>query len=143
MRAALEEIGDVVAMSRISESAPLGPSSRRFANAAAVVRSAESPAVLLSRLKDIESRFGRRAGRRWGARVIDLDIILWSGGIWTDRTLAVPHPAFRGRGFVVRPAAEIAPDWRDPVTGRTLRQIAARLTRRRPLPNRVADGWGP
>ena len=71
-----------------------------------------------------------------GARVIDLDIILWSGGIHASRSLAVPHPAFRERSFVLGPLAQLAPDWRDPVTQLTVRQLAARLTRRAPLPRR-------
>ncbi|CAN5510970.1 2-amino-4-hydroxy-6-hydroxymethyldihydropteridinediphosphokinase [soil metagenome] len=143
LRAALREIGGLIAVSRIVDTAPLGPSLRRFANAVAAIESSETPPALLARLKSIERDFGRRPGRRWGARVMDLDIILWSDGVWADRSVTVPHPEFRTRGFVVGPAAEIAPLWRDPVTNRSLRQIVARLTRSRPLPNRVADGRGP
>ena len=87
---------------------------------------------MLAHLKVIERRFGRRRGRRWGARVIDLDIILWSGGAWSSPGLVVPHPAFRDRAFVLGPAATLAPGWRDPVTGRTLRQLAGAVDRRRP-----------
>ena len=129
LAAAIAVLGNVVAVSPIIHSTPIGPSMRRFANAVAIVASDEQPPALLARLKAIEARFGRRRGRRWGARVIDLDIILWSGGIWVDRALAVPHPAFRARAFVLRPLARIAPDWRDPVTGRTVRQIAHRIVR--------------
>jgi len=143
VRAALAAIGGVIAVSRISTSAPLGPSSRRFANAAAMIETKESPPELLARLKEIERCFGRRSGRRWGARVIDLDIILWSQGLWADRQVTVPHPAFRARAFVILPAAEIVPNWRDPVTGLRLRHLRARLTRARSLPNRIADGRGP
>jgi 2-amino-4-hydroxy-6-hydroxymethyldihydropteridine diphosphokinase len=143
VHAALVAIGGVVAVSRLSASAPLGPSSRRFVNAVAAIASDESPPELLVRLKAIERDFGRRSGRRWGARVIDLDIILWSQGVWTDRQVTVPHPAFRTRAFVCGPAAEIAADWRDPVTGLRLRHLVARLTRALSLPNRIADGRGP
>jgi 2-amino-4-hydroxy-6-hydroxymethyldihydropteridine diphosphokinase len=58
--------------------------------------------------------------------VLDLDIVLWSGGAWSSPDLTVPHIAFRERGFVLDPAAAIAPAWRDPVSGLTLRQLAAR-----------------
>jgi 2-amino-4-hydroxy-6-hydroxymethyldihydropteridine diphosphokinase len=58
--------------------------------------------------------------------VLDLDIVLWSGGAWSGPGLTVPHIAFRERRFVLDPAAEVAPAWRDPVSGRTLRQLAAR-----------------
>lgn len=133
VHAALAAIGGVVAMSPLIVTAPVGPSSRRFVNAAAVIESDESPTALLGRLKAIEADFGRRAGRRWGARVIDLDIVLWSGGVWADERLTIPHPAFRQRRFVLDPLAQIVPDWRDPLTGLTMRQFAARLTRRVPL----------
>jgi 2-amino-4-hydroxy-6-hydroxymethyldihydropteridine diphosphokinase len=134
VRAALAALGPVVAASRIVASAPLGPSIRRFANAVALIETDETPPQLLDRLKAIEARFGRRRGRRWGARVIDLDIILWSGGSWADNRLSVPHTHFRERRFVLGPLATIAPGWRDPITGRTVRQLAHAVDRRAPRP---------
>ena len=130
--AALTALGDVVARSLTVASAPLGPSNRRYANAVALIETPEDPAALLVRLKQIERRFGRRAGRRWGSRVIDLDIILWSGGAWTSPGLVVPHAAYRTRGFVLAPLADLVPAWRDPRTGRTIRQLAQLVDRRRP-----------
>ncbi|WP_174296826.1 2-amino-4-hydroxy-6-hydroxymethyldihydropteridine diphosphokinase [Sphingomonas bacterium] len=112
--------------SPIVASAPLGPSIRRFANAVALIESDVAPPELLARLKAMERAFGRRRGRRWGARVIDLDIVLWSGGRWRSPGLAIPHPAFRDRDFVLAPLAMLVPGWRDPRTGRTMRQLAAR-----------------
>lgn len=134
MRAAVAALGPVVAVSRFFATAPVGPSSRRFANAALILDSAESPRALLYRLKRIERDFGRRPGRRWGARVIDLDIVLWSGGVWADPVLTVPHRAFRARRFVLDPLAALVPAWRDPVTGLTVRQLLAhaRAVDRRP-----------
>ncbi len=127
LAAAVAAIGGVVAQSRAIETAPLGPSRRRFANAAILVESAETPPELLARLKQIERSFGRRRGRRWDARVIDLDLILWSGGAWSSPGLTIPHPLFRQRDFVLHPLASIVPEWRDPLTARTIRQLAARL----------------
>ncbi|MCR2835232.1 2-amino-4-hydroxy-6-hydroxymethyldihydropteridine diphosphokinase [Parerythrobacter lacustris] len=132
--AALAEIGPVTARSRIIESAPLGPSLRRYANAAALVESELEPAHMLALLKRIERRFGRRRGQRWSARVLDLDIVLWSGGAWSSPELSVPHREFRRRSFVLGPAAQIAGDWRDPLSGLSLRQLNARLTKPSPLP---------
>ena len=110
----------------------------------ALVETRAGPEKLLRRLQKIEARFGRRRARRWGARVIDLDIVLWSEGIWTSPALTIPHPAFRTRRFVLDPLVGLAPAWRDPVTGLTVRQLHARLTRRRPLPRRGARiGEGP
>ena len=134
VRAAIELLGGVVAASPIIASAPLGPSIRRFANAVALIETHEAPPDLLDRLKAIEAAFGRRRGQRWGARVIDLDIILWSCGSWAGRGLIVPHPHFRERAFVLGPMAAIVPTWRDPVTQRTVRQLAHVVDRRAPGP---------
>lgn len=117
----------LIRLSPILTTPALGPAGRAFANAAALVESPLDPPALLARLKAVERAFGRRRGRRWGPRVIDLDIILWSGGRWHDRRLAVPHAAFRTRDFVLAPLAGIVPDWRDPATGSSIRQLRARL----------------
>jgi 2-amino-4-hydroxy-6-hydroxymethyldihydropteridine diphosphokinase len=127
---------DVYAHSAIIESAPIGPSQRRFANAAAILASPLSPPELLERLQSIEAHFGRvRRGQRWRARTLDLDILLWSGGIWSQSCphLHIPHPGFRSRGFVLIPAATIAGDWKDPVTGLDIRQLHSRFNRPKPL----------
>ncbi len=118
--------------SRIQTTAPLGTGTRSYANAVALIETDLGPPALLAHLKTIERARGRRPGRRWGDRPLDLDIIGWSGGIWASRTLSIPHPAFRTRRFVLVPLVEIAPDWRDPVTNLTARQLLARLDRRRP-----------
>ena len=125
----------VEAISPVIVSAPLGPSRRRYANAAGVVATGLAPPELLALLQRVERAFGRRRrGRRWRARPLDLDIVLWSGGAWLGPALAIPHPAFRSRAFVLGPAAAIAPAWRDPATGLALAHLRARLTAHRPLP---------
>lgn len=116
-----------VSVSPILHTPPLGPSSRRYANAALILETAEEPPALLQRLKGIERDFGRRAGRRWGARVLDLDILLWSGGPWSGPGLTIPHLQFRRRGFVLDPLVRIAPGWRDPITGLSVRHLQSRL----------------
>ena len=123
----------VKAVAPISITPALGPAGRSFANSALVLTSKKSPEKLLDLLKKTERDFGRRKVRRWGPRVLDLDIILWSGGIWADNRLAVPHPAFRERRFVLDPLASLVPDWRDPRDGLTVRQLRARLLRRKPV----------
>jgi 2-amino-4-hydroxy-6-hydroxymethyldihydropteridine diphosphokinase len=123
----------LLAQSATIRSRPVGPSQRTFANAAAIVETRLDPAELLARLKRIERRLGRRQrGRRWQARVIDLDIILWSGGLWATPELIVPHTEFRKRAFVLAPLAAIAGSWRDPISGLSVRQLKARLDRKRP-----------
>jgi 2-amino-4-hydroxy-6-hydroxymethyldihydropteridine diphosphokinase len=122
----------LLAASSVHTTAPLGPGKRSYANAVALIETDLDPLALLAHLKAIERAHGRRAGRRWGDRPLDLDIIGWSGGIWASRTLSIPHAAFRTRRFVLAPLVEIAPDWRDPVTNLTARQLLARLDRSRP-----------
>ncbi len=124
----------------------LGPSSRDFANAAVKVESDLAPPMLLALLKRIEQRFGRRRGQRWGARVLDLDILAWSEGAWppTPRRapagrLTVPHAALPLRDFALAPAAAIAPGWHHPLGHRTLRQLEGRLRKARPVDRRRSD----
>lgn len=117
----------VVALSPIILTRPLGPSSRLFANAALLVQSPLAPSEMLAFLQDIEKRLGRVRHRRWGARSMDIDIILWSGGPWRSRTLTIPHAAWRDRAFVLAPLAAIGPKLRDPLSGLTVRHLHARL----------------
>lgn len=107
-----------------------GGAGRDFANAVVLVESALNPLAMLGELQGIESAFGRRPGRRWGARVLDLDILAWSGGRWMSRNLTIPHPRLAQRAFAIGPLAIIAPFWRliGPLTAR---HLAARLARAR------------
>ena len=108
-----------------------GGAGRDFANAVALVESALKPPAMLSILKSIERDFGRRSGRRWGERVLDLDIAAWSGGQHRSPGLTIPHPRMAERDFVIRPLAAIAPEWRidGPLTAR---HLAHRLAHPRP-----------
>ena len=106
-----------------------GGAGREFANAVALVESILGPPEMLTALKTIEREFGRRRGRRWGCRVLDLDILIWSGGKWRSRCLTVPHPALETRSFVLGPLAAVAPNW--PERGAlAARHLAHRLARR-------------
>jgi 2-amino-4-hydroxy-6-hydroxymethyldihydropteridine diphosphokinase len=118
----------VLATSPLIRSRPLGPSQREYANGAVLVETRLDPPALLDVLQAIEIRFGRkRQGQRWRSRTLDLDVLLWSGGCWSDGRLTVPHRELRNRAFVLGPVAAIAPRWRDPVTGFTMKQLAYRL----------------
>lgn len=131
LRAALKRLpGTIAAVAPVIASPPLGPSRRRYANGAVLLQSPLMPLAMLDALHRLERDFGRRRrGQRWAARVLDLDIVLWSGGAWASPGLVIPHPAFRQRRFVLGPARAIVPDWRDPLTGLTVRQLLARLER--------------
>jgi len=138
--AALGRRLEIEAVAPLMQSDPLGPSLRRFANGAVLVSTDLMPPEVLTLLKGIERHFGRRRGRRWGARVLDLDIILWNGGCWRSTRLVVPHREFRNRAFVLRPIAAVSPLWRDPRTGFTLRQLHSRLTKPRVAPRGAPPG---
>lgn len=106
-----------------------GGAGRDFANSVALVESKLEPVEMLSRLKMLEREFGRRSGKRWGPRVLDLDIALWSGGKIRSRRLTIPHPQLQNRSFVIQPLAAIAPSWR--LGAIRVRHVAERLARRR------------
>ena len=127
---------DVFAVSPTMRSAAIGHSRRCYANAVAILSTDLTPPELLTMLQSVETHFGRiRRGQHWQARTLDLDILLWSGGIWSSANpaLAIPHYAMRKRSFVLGPAQTIAPDWRDPISNLTIRQLFHRLYRSNPL----------
>jgi 2-amino-4-hydroxy-6-hydroxymethyldihydropteridine diphosphokinase len=102
------------------------------ANAVVLVQSALGPTAMLAALKVIEREYGRRPGKRWRERVLDLDLAAWSGAPIVSRTLTLPHPRLPNRDFVLVPLMMMAPDW--PINGAiTARHLAARLGKRRAL----------
>lgn len=108
-----------------------GGAGRDFANSVALVECGLEPVAMLAELKAIERAFGRRPGRRWGPRVLDLDILAWDGGRFSSQRLTIPHPALEQRAFMLQPLASIAPGWR--ISGAlTARHLAHRLARRVP-----------
>lgn len=108
-----------------------GGAGRDFANSIALIESDLGPPDMLEALKALERDFGRRRGRRWGSRVLDLDVIAWTGGKWRERGLTIPHKSATQRSFVIGPLATIAPYWR--LDGHiAAHHFAHRLARRRP-----------
>lgn len=143
--AALAAMGlDIVATARVRNTAAIGPGGRGYANTAIAVSGVRDLARLLRKLKALERSFGRRGGQRWGARVLDLDIIGAGDAVLPARLrwhraqhgLLVPHPRLAERRFVLDPLREIAPDWRHPMQGLSVRQLHARAHR----PKAFADG---
>lgn len=108
----------------------VGGAGRDFANAVALVESGLAPPAMLASLKSIERDFGRRRGRRWGERVLDLDLVAWSGGPFRSRGLSIPHARLAEREFVLGPLAAIAPQWRI-LQGLTAPHLLSRLGKRR------------
>lgn len=135
---ALEAAGlRILAKSRVRATPAMGGAGRSFANAVVLARGSQDPDALLACLKAIERRFGRRSGRRWSARVLDLDLLLAleppPRPKRRSRALTLPHPGIAHRDFVLQPLADVAPGWRHPRTGRTVRQMRARLRRAKPV----------
>ena len=129
--AALDQEFGLFDASPIILNAAIGGAGRDFANAVALVESDLEPPQVLRRIKAMERMFGRRRARHWSARVLDLDIVLWSGGDFRSRSLTIPHYGLEDRDFVLQPLAVIAPNWR--IRGAlNPRHLAHRLARRAP-----------
>lgn len=111
-------------VSRLYWSAPVGPARRPFLNCAALVETSLSPLQMLARCKSAEGVFGRRPAVRWADRVLDVDILLWSGGRVNAPELQIPHPELEARPFALAPAAEVGPGWRLPGLGPSLAELA-------------------
>lgn len=132
-RAALDALAaagvEVMKVSRWYRSAPVPPSDQPwFVNGVAMVKTGLTPAALLALLHQIEKDFGRERRTRDEARVIDLDVLAYGDLVSAaGQTPVLPHPRLAERAFVVLPLAEIAPQWRHPVSGLTVQELAARL----------------
>jgi 2-amino-4-hydroxy-6-hydroxymethyldihydropteridine diphosphokinase len=132
LRAALDGLRPIIQSMRVSsfhETAPVGVGDQPlFLNAAAVGETALPARDLLRILLDMEARLGRERPYPGAPRTLDLDLILYGSEVIDSPDLVVPHPRFRQRRFVLEPLSEIAADWRDPVTGRTVSELLLTLS---------------
>ncbi len=104
------------------------PAEPAFLNGVAIVETALAPREVLEALMRIETAFGRRRSLPNAPRTLDLDLIAYGRRILGEPDLVLPHPRAADRLFVMGPLAEIAPDWRHPLTGETAADLAARAT---------------
>ena len=119
--------------SRWYRSPPWPPENRNqqpwYVNGVAIIETMLDAAALLALLHQVEAQFGRvRDPRTANApRPLDLDLIDYNGQVRPTDPPILPHPRLEGRAFVLRPLAEIAPDWRHPESGRSAKDLAADL----------------
>ena len=106
-----------------TEPVGVGPEHGVYLNAVIVGHTQLSARVLLERLLEIEEERGRARPYPAAPRTLDLDLILYGAEMIKEDGLAVPHPRFREREFVLRPLAEIAPEMIDPVTAKTITEL--------------------
>jgi 2-amino-4-hydroxy-6-hydroxymethyldihydropteridine diphosphokinase len=132
-------------VSSFRETEPIGgpPGQPRFLNAVAQIRTDLTVHALLEDALRIEQDLGRVRSERWGPRIIDIDILMYSDLVHHDPTLTLPHPRMHERAFVLEPMAEIAPDLVHPILGLSMRQlrdqlVAARATDQ-PCPQPIAS----
>lgn len=118
----------LTAVSALYRSKPIGPADQPdYGNAVATLNTTLTPWQLLDELQALESVAGRVRDRRWGARTLDLDLLLYGDQRIHDARLTVPHPEMRHRAFVLRPLHDVWPDahWPDALDLVTLLQQPA------------------
>ena len=91
-----------------------------YLNGCALLHVTLTPQALLETLLQTEAKFGRIRRERWGARTLDLDLLLFDDVILDTPTLQIPHPRMAERAFVLVPLAEIAPNWTEPISGNAI-----------------------
>jgi len=119
----------IVKASSLYESEPLGDAKTWFVNNVLEIETEFEPDELLKRLRAIEAAMGRKRvkGKRWGSRIIDLDILLFDNQTVSKRSLKIPHPEMHKRRFVLLPLSELAPHVTHPQLGAAISELLGGL----------------
>jgi len=119
----------IMKASSLYESEPLGNAKTWFVNSVLELETEFEPDELLKRTKAIETAMGRKRvkGKRWGSRIIDLDLLLFDNQTVNKRTLKIPHPEMQKRRFVLLPLSELAPHVTHPQLGSTISELLGGL----------------
>lgn len=116
---------DVVALSSVFETAPVGPTQPAYLNAVVVIETSLSPQELMTVCLNIEEELGRERLVKWGPRTLDMDVLDIAGISSADDYIRVPHPLSHERGFVLVPWAQVRPAWVHPAVGKSVGELAA------------------
>lgn len=118
----------IIKLSAFYDTKPYGVTDQPdFLNAVAQIDTKLTAPELLKVMLEIELEMGRVRLRRWGERIIDLDLLLYGNNIITSQFLTVPHPDMLNRDFVMVPLAQIAPSEEHPVVHKTFRELAQKF----------------
>ena len=133
-----EKIGVTISKSEDYETKPWGMTDQPdFLNLAIIIRTKLKPLEILEQTQCIENHLGRVRKEKWGARLIDIDIMFYGNEIIDELTLKVPHPLMQERDFALNPLAEIAPNFVHPVLEKTILELYELLIKRTNSANRI------